>query len=180
MILCAFAATWGFSEALLFFVVPDVLITWVALKRGWRAGWQTALWALIGAWVGGALLLIWQGFAPQQAALAVEAVPFISPALMAQARENLNANGGIAILLGSLSGIPYKAFVIAAPAAGLGDWALLAWTLPGRGVRFFLAAAVASLAGRWLKARAPSRLAEALWLGSWLLIYASYWHAMEN
>lgn len=76
--------------------------------------------------------------------------------------------------------MPYQAFVIAAPAAGLGDWALLAWTLAGRGVRFFLAAAGASLAGRWLKARAPSRLAEALWLGSWLLIYASYWHAMEN
>ena len=32
------AFVWGFAEASLFFVVPDLLISWVAMNRGLKAG----------------------------------------------------------------------------------------------------------------------------------------------
>ncbi|MCE3289658.1 MAG: hypothetical protein K0R83_1670, partial [Caulobacter sp.] len=45
---------WGVAEATLFFVVPDLLIGYLALTRGFRAGAWASLLAATGAVIGGA------------------------------------------------------------------------------------------------------------------------------
>ena len=46
------AALWGFAESTLFFIVPDVLLTWLALSLPRRA-LRACYWALGGALAGG-------------------------------------------------------------------------------------------------------------------------------
>ncbi len=43
---------WGFAEATFFFIVPDVLLTLIALKN-WRLATRACLWSLGGALIGG-------------------------------------------------------------------------------------------------------------------------------
>ena len=50
------AFVWGAAEAFLFFIVPDVLIGYAALRRGARAGLIAAVLAALGASVGGAAM----------------------------------------------------------------------------------------------------------------------------
>ena len=42
------AAVWGFAEATLFFIVPDVLLSWIALHAP-RKALVACLWAVVGA-----------------------------------------------------------------------------------------------------------------------------------
>ena len=49
------AAVWGFSEATLFFIVPDVIVGLIALHHPRKALWAGGA-AVAGACVGGALL----------------------------------------------------------------------------------------------------------------------------
>jgi len=48
------ALVWGFAEATLFFFVPDILITRIALADLRRALWA-CFWSLLGAVSGGAV-----------------------------------------------------------------------------------------------------------------------------
>src|SRR5437868_1692315 len=52
------ALAWGYAEATLFFLVPDVLLSWVALRDP-RAAGVACFWALAGALLGGATMYAW-------------------------------------------------------------------------------------------------------------------------
>jgi membrane protein YqaA with SNARE-associated domain len=54
--LMAAAALWGFAEATLFFIVPDVLLSIIAVRRGRRPAWIAMAWTIAGAIAGGALM----------------------------------------------------------------------------------------------------------------------------
>jgi len=45
----AVAALWGFAEATLFFIVRDVLLTGIAVRRGCRTALRATAWAIVGA-----------------------------------------------------------------------------------------------------------------------------------
>ncbi len=47
------AGAWGMAEAVLWFVVPDVFLTWVAMRRGVRPALRLSLVAVAGAIGGG-------------------------------------------------------------------------------------------------------------------------------
>jgi membrane protein YqaA with SNARE-associated domain len=79
------AALWGFAEATVFFIVPDVLLTAAAmgsLRRGLRA----AGFALAGAVAGGVAVMLWARADPEGVARMLLAVPGISEALVERAQ----------------------------------------------------------------------------------------------
>ena len=43
----------------LFFIVPDVWISFVAVRRGWKAGVWAACFACLGALIGGSVMYVW-------------------------------------------------------------------------------------------------------------------------
>ncbi len=57
----ALSAAWGFAEATLFFIVPDVIVTFLAFRYGFRRGWIAAAWAAFGAVIGGIVIYVWAG-----------------------------------------------------------------------------------------------------------------------
>jgi len=167
------AALWGCAEATLFFIVPDVLLSWLGL-RDRRSAWVASGYALIGALAGGVLMYGWglRDFAAVRALL--ELLPGIDAGLLDLARSQLQAFGAWALFQGGFGGVPYKTYAIHAAAEGVGLGIFLAASVFARWLRF----AVVMLATRWLvRALLPklSLLKQQLFLiAGWVVFYAVY------
>jgi hypothetical protein len=170
---------WGFAEATLFFVVPDVLLTLLGLRRLRRALWG-CLFALLGALAGGWLMERWGSSDPAAALAAVDRVPFVPAASIGRVREQLAEHGPAAVVAGAWMGRPYKLYAVQATAAGISEIELLAVTVPARLLRFVFLAVVAHLLGRAIRARWGWRWTLAIWAAAWTANYTLYWTAMSS
>jgi membrane protein YqaA with SNARE-associated domain len=172
----AVALAWGFAEATLFFVVPDVWIGLLALFK-WRAGLRAAGCAVVGALLGGALMYgAGVELGREHSEELLDAVPAISPAMIARVEEEMRERGPASMLLGPLRGTPYKIYATTAGVEGQPLGAVLLWTVPARGVRFLLIATIAALYGGLVRRITP----ETGWLLGpyllvWVVFYAGYW-----
>jgi membrane protein YqaA with SNARE-associated domain len=129
------AIAWGLAEATVFFVVPDVWISRLALSSR-RAAVRGCALALVGALVGGVLLYL-AGGRHEAALLALfDRLPAISPGLAAHVRAQLQDLGGLGLLAGGFSGAPYKLYAAQASSAGLGLPMFIVGSVIARGARF--------------------------------------------
>ncbi len=175
------AFVWGVAEATLFFIVPDVLLSGVGLKRGVKAAARASLIAAIGASIGGVVMYLWSASDPSDARAAVLAVPAISEAMVAHAADAMRGDWLGAMMLGPLSSTPFKVYAILAPQSGgasLASFALAA--IVARLPRFFVVSVGVALIGRWLGRWLTER--QRLWvlIGGWLLFYAVFFTLMPN
>ncbi len=171
---------WGFAEATLFFFVPDVLLSYIGLKRGVTAAARASVIAAIGAGLGGAVMYAWSTADPASARAAVLAVPAIGEAMAANAEAAMTQNWFAATLLGPLSSTPFKLYAILAPAAGA---SLPAFALAGvvaRLPRFLIVGCGAALIGRALDGRISARAQTWVLAGAWVAFYAVFFALMPN
>ena len=166
----AVSAVWGFAESTLFFLVPDVWLTWLAAERGWRPAAVGSLFALLGALAGGSLLYAWGAANLAGARAVLDWVPSISTGMLDQVARDLESDGAMAIVVGSFSGVPFKTFAAQSAMAGIGFGSFLAHTVLGRLSRFFLV----SLLAFWIAQRLPERTRTRVHLGFWVLFYIGY------
>ena len=151
------AAAWGFAEATLFFFVPDVLLSWVALSD-WRRSLRACGWALAGALAGGVVMYAWGARDLAAAERALAWVPAISERAIGEVRSEIESRGEWAVFLGPLSGTPYKIYAVEGAPAGLPLGRFLAISVPARLLRFVLVSLlVAGLARGPLRAWPASR-----------------------
>ena len=176
----AAAAAWGFAEATLFFVVPDVLLTWLAGFRP-RHAWRAVAVCLLGALAGGALMFLLAGGAPDRLRAWVAAVPAISEGFMARTGEALRTDFGPAMLRAGFTGVPYKVLAVEAGAQGQSLATFLAFSVPARLSRWVLLVLLARGVAVLVRARVrqPDRVLWALWAAGWGVVYAVYFAAME-
>lgn len=173
----ALAAGWGFAEATLFFIVPDVLLSRIALESRRRA-FVACLWALAGALAGGLVTWAVGHVDPDPLRALFDKLPAIGPEMIARVRSQIETAGPWALFVGPLTGTPYKLYALEASGAGVGAAAFLLISVPARLVRFagvsLLASAVARRAGRFAKLRTLQ------WLHAlaWLVFYAAYFNLM--
>lgn len=171
---------WGVAEATLFFFVPDVLLSYIGVKRGTKSAARASLIAAIGASLGGVVMYLWSTSDAASAREAVLAVPSISEAMAARAQAAMEESWFVATLLGPLSSTPFKLYAILAPAAGAPLWAFALASIAARLPRFLIVSIGASLIGqglsRWLSEK------QRLWvlIGAWLLFYAVFFTLMPN
>src|SRR5688572_10094117 len=111
------ALAWGFAEATLLFIVPDVLTTWIALRSGRRA-WHACVWALAGALIGGSAMWLWGRHNAPAALHALDDIPAISPDMCDRVAQEIQQDGSVALLRGPIGGVPYKIYAVQAGAAG--------------------------------------------------------------
>jgi membrane protein YqaA with SNARE-associated domain len=171
--LVAFA--WGFAEATLFFIVPDVWIGLVSLFD-WRAGLRAAGWAVLGALIGGTLMYgVGAHLESERSARLLNAVPAISPTMIEQVEAAMRGEGPRSMLWGPPRGTPYKIYARTAGEQGQPLLEFLLWTVPARGARFVLIAAASAL-GASLMRRVTSRVGWLLgpYVVAWTIFYAFY------
>ncbi len=147
----ALCFAWGFAEATFFFLVPDVAITFIAL-RSLAAGLRGTIAALIGALIGGALMYSWGHRAPDAARAFLTRVPAIHGHLLDNVREELDRRGLLAMMLGALRGTPYKIYAVEWGARRGSFAAFLLVSVPARYTRFLLSALVCGAMGPYVPA----------------------------
>lgn len=170
---------WGLAEATVFFLVPDVWLTRLALSD-FRRALVACCWSLAGAIPGGVLLWLAgrHGLAPALFEL-FDHLPGISRGLIAKTGRELAEHGWFALGAGALAGQPYKLFAVHAGAGGLALLPFVAASLVARFARFTLTTGIAALAGWTLKAKS-TRFRHRLHLTFWLVFYAAYFTAMRG
>jgi hypothetical protein len=179
MTACVVGGLWGLAEATLFFIVPDVWLTFLALKNLHRS-LVAAVWALGGALLGGVAMYSFGAHAHDAGWRALDAVPAISPALIAHVHVQVEEHGLWAMLLGPIGGIPYKIYAVVWGARHGSVLAFLLVSLPARGVRFFLAPALTAGIRRLVlpltrgHAAFEAGLLAAFWVGLYAFYFTHY------
>ena len=161
--LIAFA--WGFAEATFFFIVPDVLLTFLALASlgvAFEASW----WALAGAMAGGCVMYRWGVSAPEAIRRLLIRIPAIREPLDRSVRSQIETQGAVAILLGPLRGTPYKIYAAEWGAMRRSLMSFLLISVPARYPRFLLSLLAAVAVRKYVS---PVELGAA-----WLVFYCFY------
>lgn len=168
------AFVWGVAEATVFFVVPDVLITALAL-RSRRTALLACVGAVVGALLGGTITYVWGIRDPLGARQFFDLLPAIGPAMMDGVTRDLQQMGALAILAGPMVGVPYKLFAAQAAAAGFSLPLFLLISIPARGMRFVLLALLTNAAASWLRPRVGARSVVLIYAVLWTVNYGLYW-----
>ena len=173
------AALWGFAEATYFFLVPDVILSAIAI-----VDWRLALWACLaataGALAGGALMYR----LGRRDAVATRdfllRLPGIGPRMLERVSAEVGARGLVALALGPLSGTPYKLYAVECGLRGLPLASFLLVSVPARMARFLVVVLLAA----WLAHGAfpdwSPAVKLAAWLAAWCLFYAWYFRAVRR
>jgi len=169
------AFVWGLGEATVFFLVPDVFLTLIAV-RNLRPALKGTVFALSGALIGGAMMYALGHEAPKQMRSLLDNVPGISSRLITRVETEVRDDGLVAILLGPTKGIPYKLYAVDWGARRGDFFAFMLISIPARYARFFLlpigARAAAHLLKPWTKRRAAVEIT--LHAAFWIAFYSYY------
>jgi hypothetical protein len=170
---------WGFAEGTLFFVIPDLLVTFTALfslKQSLKQLGAVLAGSLLGGWL--IFTLATRDYPATRRA--VEGVPFVTPRMFEATRSSYEASGLWTLGQGPLSGIPYKVFAVEAP-AHTSLLPFLMASIPGRLERMALPWVLFAGAGLWSKRRIAK---QPLWAIAahavfWIAVYAYYWSVVR-
>ena len=174
MIWIAATALWAAAEATVFFIVPDVVLTAAAIKLGFRRALMLSLLAAGVASVAGLAMWSWGGQDAQSARRAMLMVPAIGPDLLTRAHADVAHSWFFHLVIGAMTGVPYKLYAVEAGAGGINPWLFLPASFAARFARFFLTV-LATAAGKELLSRMErARWAYAAWGTAWFLVYATY------
>lgn len=170
------AALWGFAEATLFFVVPDVVVGMVGLFHP-RKAIAAGLAAVAGACIGGALLFLVGDSVGDDVRAIMDAVPAVNLGMLEQARSELVEHGAKALMSGPGQGIPYKLYVAEWSLQGGGLVPLVLWTIPARAIRIVGFGLLMAAGGWFLRSRVAKRPAAwaVAYVATWGAFYAYYW-----
>ena len=167
---------WGFAEGTLFFILPDVPLSFAALYRPRRALLHIAA-IVAGAVFAGAVMFTWSAHSPAARA-AVAKVPAVSSAMFKGAERDFEQYGIWGSSLGPVRGIPYKVYAVEAPAhSALGPFLLV--TIPARLWRLVIVWLGVAGTGTLLRKLGRAGLAPALHAIFWIVTYAIYWTTVK-
>src|SRR6476620_2360285 len=166
---------WGLAEATLFFIVPDVLLTLVALFSFRRAA-RVLAYILLGALAGGTIMFYLGAKNPAEAKAIVLHVPFVSAAMFDKTAQSFQRDGIWALTKGPGNGIPYKVYCVQA-SRHCGLLLFLVVSLLARLERFALFWLIAGAIGFSFRKhiRRQPRISVAVHACIWILGYAWYW-----
>jgi len=175
----AIAAAWGLAEATLFFVVPDVLLSWLAGFRP-RLVWRAVAACLGGALLGGLLMYLAAADSPQRMRALLDLVPAINADFIAATGAALQDQYGSQMLRAGFSGVPYKILAVESGAQGQSLATFLGWSVPARLARWMLVVLLARGVSQFVRSRfaAADRVLWTLWSAGWGIVYVVYFTLM--
>lgn len=169
------AAAWGFAEATLFFIMPDIILTATALFSVRQSLRQMAA-AVVGALAGGALMYGMAVHDPASAKTLVQGVPFVRHRMFETVERDFQTAGIWAPCKGPTSGVPYKVYAVEAPRY-TGWFSFLLLSIPARLERLVVTWAIFASLGAFLRRNIQSHPLGAMGFHAlyWIAIYTYYW-----
>lgn len=168
---------WGLAEATLFFIVPDVGLTYAAIESP-RVALRRMLWATLGALTGAAVMYAWGSIAFDSARHAVALVPAISDRMIDACRADLTSHGVLTIIPGAFRGVPIKVYAIHAGDLHTPLLAFLPVLALARVIRFAAAIAATTVVRRTLARRLSDARARQVLIAFWVVFYAAFFALM--
>lgn len=169
----ALGFVWGFAESTLFFIVPDVLISYVALSS-FKKALKVIFWVTAGALLGGIIMFIWGYYNEPNAIAVVKNVPLVSDAMVQTTEQQLSEHGAMAILLGPIKMTPFKIYAVFASHRDVSLIAFVIVAIIARISRFIIVALIASglmkLFSKWVS----YKQARIILVVVWVTIYVQY------
>jgi hypothetical protein len=167
------AFAWGAAEASFFFLVPDILLSLVALTAPRRV-WGYLAAAMAGALLVGALMFQWSASTPLARAFVAE-VPRVSATMFERADADLRSHGALGAIFGPARGIPYKVYAVQAPSHAITLGAFVTASVPARLWRMLATVAVFAVIGLALRKFGKSSWALTLHAIFWVTSVTAYW-----
>ncbi len=171
------ALIWGFAEATLFFIVPDVWLSFAGrekLSKGIRA----CFFALAGALIGGTLMYAWGHLHAESAFQSLEKIPGINQPVIDQAGAELEHHGWTAILRAPLKGAPYKVYAVQSARLDMSVFLFLFISIPARLLRFLVTTVLIHFALHLVLGKKTARIRQFALILGWILFYAVYFARM--
>ncbi|WP_052807312.1 hypothetical protein [Risungbinella massiliensis] len=170
------AFVWGLAEATIFFIIPDVILTYIALQNIKKA-LLACLFALIGALIGGTSLYFWSLSDPATVITVLNIIPAINSEMIQEVERSLRQDGLLAMVLGPTQGIPYKiyaSYASYAPTVGIGYLTFLLASIPARLMRFLAVTVTAWLVSKYVFGKCTLRQKQWILSWVWVLVYVTY------
>lgn len=172
---------WGLFEGTWFFVIPDIALSYFAL-RGWKQALVSTVATILGAMLA-AILLFWAFsiFPATQSKIIQlwQSLPGFYPKMLEVAATHLHSENAKGLILGPNSGIPYRFYILEAYKQGISLFDLLSWTPIARIERIAIAPIVVLILKFLLKKKFTEKTVNRS-LGVfifiyWIAIYVWYW-----
>jgi len=178
---------WGLMEGLWFFIVPDVALSFLAIKSG-KSAFKATAGVVLGALLSSGGLYYWSHHSTTAGEKMLQVwsyFPGYYPKMLDVARGHLELSGASGLLSGPNSGIPYRFYIHEALGLNLSLLDVWLWT-PFARLERILIAPVVVLSFRWVLNKAftrwwpkqKKRLTKLLIVFVslyWVVIYILYW-----
>lgn len=168
---------WGFSEATLFFIIPDVLLTlYAVLTRSFRKVLVACLICVLGAMFGGTFMYTLPFYENEISGIVFRS-RFINLEMIEHVHATLRSNLWMGLITGPLFGVPYKLFALIAPNyTSLSLFLLI--TIPARLSRFILFSGLAYVLSHYVFKGLSVRMKIIVWSIVWIVGYLLYFIAI--
>ncbi len=168
---------WGFSEATLFFIIPDVLLSLYAIRtKSINRVIIANVVCVLGAMIGGTLMYV-LSVSGVELIDVLMTLPAIHPHMIEHVHAELASNVFTALITGPLFGVPYKIFaVIASEYTTLLMFLLL--SIPARLTRFLLISMISYILSHYVFNRLDIRTKYIIWFVVWFIGYSAYFIAV--
>jgi len=170
---------WGISEGVFFFIIPDVLLSFIALyslKKGMKSSFIVLLGSLSGA------IVAYYFVAPNvDITQFLLSIPLINKALLVKALEHLQI-GAKGVVLGPITGTPHKAYSMLAWQLHIPIVPYLFYSAISRWLRFLLVVTGIHLTHSFVRKDITKSkvFSYALLLLFWLFVYVAYYILVES
>lgn len=164
-------------EASVFFIVPDILLTYLALKDPRRAT-KACLWALVGALVGGTAMFCWGNYNLKGAEGFLTEIPAIDKQLLQKVEGQIENDGVKATFYGPITGRPYKVYSVYAGAKDISFPSFLLVSIPARLLRFILLSWITWWVASKLLNKLQTRKKAFFLTAIWIAFYSWYFAIM--
>jgi membrane protein YqaA with SNARE-associated domain len=170
----AAAALWGVAEATVFFIVPDVILTYAVVRFGFKAGVRLAVVAAAAASLAGIAMWLWGRNDPATAQHVMLLVPAIGPDLIARTARDMAGFWPLNLVLGAVTGVPYKLYAVAAGTQGIALFWFVPASFVARLLRFLFSAGLTSVGVEIFDRFGRRNWAFAVLTVGWALLYTVY------
>lgn len=166
---------WAFLEAIIFFIIPDVALTYYAMKQKSKFKILLAnIIAITGAVIGGVIVYIISIQHLTFLESVMLKIPGIHEYMFEHVMTSLEDKGVLGLVEAPLFGVPYKLYAMLSYQQGISFFTFVVISFFARLLRFILTSYIAYFLSHIIFKNLNQYLKVSMWLIVWIIVYIIY------